>query len=61
LPQILCGSAIVIPQQAAETFAACDVTVDAADLADWLDQPVAEALVIAFSMKTGQILTDGFA
>jgi hypothetical protein len=53
------GVAVVVPQQTAKPFPALDRASDLADLFTWFDDPVLQALVIAFLVVVDQELADG--
>ena len=56
---MLRGITVVIREQAAETFAALDLTCDFADLSARFDQLIVESLVIPLGMVVSNVFFQG--
>ena len=52
------GRAVIVPQQAAESFAAFDFPSDTPDLRTGIDQPVFQTLMVPFRVEMGGILIE---
>ena len=57
----LCSVSIVVVQQPAEPFVTLDLVIDTPDLRVWLNQTVAQALVVPFRMVVLEELVNGSA
>ena len=55
------SAAEVIPQHAAESLTACDVTDGAAHFGAWFDDPVVEPLMVSFRVIMGDEFLGGVA
>ncbi len=53
------GASMIVLQHAAESLSTFDLASDRARLVGWIDESIAQTLVIAFLMKMLDVLVDG--